>query len=256
MSLHVIDLSGRLDRFLDRREPHRRFNGDDKAQAAREEVKALVSCLERNSPRTDVAEWWPAFEARLGEVCPIYWPTEKDIRDVAREVHPKPAAQVRALDAKDRETNDLELWGKQIRDRQAVSDRIIYGRTANLLLEGGHCSFSDLEPYRRAAFHVRKAAYGDEVALRWQNEQIAGVMRGPVDGVSRGGGQRMPLSSLDDVPGTTGADLVGADLDQLRRARAANPIVQAARASQRQEEQDLDDWRRELEHATDEEDRP
>lgn len=84
MSLHESDVLSRLTRFLGRKQMPRRLEGRPTAEA--DEVTALVSAVNRNAPRgaDALAQWWPAFEARLGEICGGMWPTEKEIIDAAR----------------------------------------------------------------------------------------------------------------------------------------------------------------------------
>lgn len=84
MNLHDADIKSRLSRFLTRKQIPRRL--DSNPSATDDEIAALVAAIARNAPRTAerLAEWWPAFEAALGEVCGSMWPTEKEIRDAAQ----------------------------------------------------------------------------------------------------------------------------------------------------------------------------
>lgn len=84
MSLHESEITSRLIRFLGRKQMPRRLEG--KPTSEDDEVRALVAAVARNAPRgaDALAQWWPAFEARLGEICGGMWPTEKEIRDAAK----------------------------------------------------------------------------------------------------------------------------------------------------------------------------
>src|SRR5690606_34029793 len=63
----------------------RRFEG--KPGPMDDEIAALAGVLSRNAPRgaERLAAWWPHFEDRLGEICGSMWPTEKEVKDAARQ---------------------------------------------------------------------------------------------------------------------------------------------------------------------------
>lgn len=168
MSLHTIDLEQKLHRFLERRAPPSRLK--DKPQAQVDEVRALVSCLARNAPRSDLAIWWPKFEAALGEVGSRFWPTEKEIREAARATG-APASTARLAEAED--VDRLRVAAARMSRGEPVGEGFLWGAEAVALHRSGLVSEDLIGRYRSAAFGIRRATYGEEAARGWEAGQQA-----------------------------------------------------------------------------------
>jgi hypothetical protein len=84
--LHKADVTGRMKGFLARKATPKHLATSDEAQAA--EITALVFCALRYAPPDPdkLRGWWGDFEANLSSLCGGFWPTEKQIGEVARSI--------------------------------------------------------------------------------------------------------------------------------------------------------------------------
>lgn len=161
MSLTEYDLKSRLARFLGRKAMPRRLEGKDLAQA--DEIEALVSAVTRCAPRgaDALAEWWPRFEASLGEMCGGMWPTEREIRDAGakhREL---------ARSGGGEPTTDMSpaaLVARQMARGEPVGEHWLYGLSACEMIGRGLVSEPEMTRYRSSWFHSLVRMYGRERA--------------------------------------------------------------------------------------------
>lgn len=132
MSLHHADVVQRIRRFLDRRSVPRAIEGKQKAML--DEVNALAEAVARYAPKGEaLANWWPMFEARLGEVnATRAWPTEGEVRLAAQDC--KPQNTMGGGMAEERAVDLMVEWFDKFK-----SQRPTYGspgRTAELIRRG------------------------------------------------------------------------------------------------------------------------
>jgi hypothetical protein len=170
MNLHQSDIQSRLARFLERKQMPRRLEG--KGGAMEDEVRALCAAVERNAPRDSerLAEWWPRFEAVLGEVCGSMWPTEKEIRDAASKVS---ADMPRIIGPEVEKLNPVQIAAKRMNAGEPVGDQWLWGSMACELIASREIDEATMKRYRSGAFFAQKATYGEEAALRWEAEMKA-----------------------------------------------------------------------------------
>ena len=170
MNLHNADVANRFRRYLDRRQLPRRLEG--KANAEADEIRAITDAVMRYAPRgaDALAQWWPVFEARLGEIVSGgLWPTEKEIRDAAaaaRPQLPKASGDEWALDT-------YTIMGRRMAAGEPVGEGYLYGREACELIKRKLVDQETMERYRKGAFMNRRAVYGHEKAVAWEAEAKA-----------------------------------------------------------------------------------
>lgn len=169
MSLHESDIRSRLMRFLERKQMPKRLDG--KGGAMEDEIRALVSAIVRNAPRNQdrLADWWPIFEASIGEICGSMWPTEREVKDAAQKANadaPKVSAESWSLDP-------AEMAAQRIAAGEAVGEEWLYGIGACELAAKRLVTEDQMRRYRSGAFFARKSIYGEEKAFAWEAEAKA-----------------------------------------------------------------------------------
>lgn len=167
MNMHEADIKGRLVRYLDRRQMPRRLEG--KGGAMEDEIKALLAVAMRVAPRqTDhLAEWWPHFEAALGEIVSGgLWPTEREMRDAAKQV----GIAAPSVAAPPPMKTEYEIIGGRMERGDAVGEGWLYGRAACELIKRGLVDQKTMTDYRSGAFLARREMYGEAAALAWEVE--------------------------------------------------------------------------------------
>ena len=170
MSLHEADLKARLVRYLDRRQMPRRLEG--KGGAMEDEMRALVAALARVAPRSAdrLADWWPHFEAALGEIATGgLWPTEREIRDAAKMVGSIAPQVAVAPEPK----SEHQIIADRMARGEPVGEGWLYGRAACELIRQRMVDQETMSAYRSGAFFARKDTYGQEAALAWEAEAKA-----------------------------------------------------------------------------------
>jgi hypothetical protein len=167
MNMHEADIRGRLTRFLDRKQMPKRLEG--KGGAMEDEISALTQAVLRNAPRsTDrLAEWWPHFEAALGETAMGgLWPTEREIRDAAKSVSVKASS----VAAPPEQKTELQIVADRMSRGDPVAEGWLYGRAACEIIAARMVDEPTMRRYRSAAFMARKDAYGEAAALEWERQ--------------------------------------------------------------------------------------
>lgn len=169
MNLHTADISQRLKRFLARRQAPKRVEG--KPEAERDEVAALVGVIERNAPRGDaLADWWPKFEAALGEAGTGLWPTEREAKDAAAAIN-------RSLPKIKKPGGDTlgryDVIGRRMAVGEAVGECYLYGSEACELIARGLVALDVMTRYRSAAYLSKRGLYGAEAADLWEADAKA-----------------------------------------------------------------------------------
>jgi len=170
MSLHEADLKARLVRYLDRRQMPRRLEG--KGGAMEDEMRALVAALARVAPRSAdrLADWWPHFEAALGEIATGgLWPTEREIRDAAKMVGSIAPQVAVAPEPK----SEHQIIADRMARGEPVGEGWLYGRAACELIRQRLVDQATMSAYRSGAFFARKDTYGQAAALAWEAEAKA-----------------------------------------------------------------------------------
>lgn len=170
MSLHEADLKARLVRYLDRRQMPRRLEG--KGGAMEDEMRALVAALARVAPRSAdrLADWWPHFEAALGEIATGgLWPTEREIRDAAKMVGSIAPQVAVAPEPK----SEHQIIADRMARGEPVGEGWLYGRAACELIRQRLVDQATMSAYRSGAFFARKDEYGQDAALAWEAEAKA-----------------------------------------------------------------------------------
>lgn len=159
MGLHEKDAKYRLIRFLDRKTMPRRLEG--KPVAMDDEIGALLAAVLRQAPRgaDALADWWPAFEASLGEMCGGMWPTEKEITDAGR----KHARAVRS-EAADTDMSPAAINARRMERGDAVGEHFIWGSGAVEMIAGRLVSEDLMTRYRSAWFFGLVEVYGEDKA--------------------------------------------------------------------------------------------
>ena len=159
MGLHENDAKSRLIRFLDRKTMPRRLEG--KPVAMDDEIGALLAAVLRQAPRgaDALADWWPAFEASLGEMCGGMWPTEKEITDAGRK-------HVRAVrsEAADTDMSPAAINARRMERGDAVGEHFIWGTGAVEMVAGRLVSEDVMTRYRSAWFFGLVEVYGEDKA--------------------------------------------------------------------------------------------
>ena len=199
MTLHTQDITARLTRYLDRKSMPRRLEG--KPVAMQDELRALVAAVERNAPRDadKLADWWPLFEAKLGELTSAMWPVEKELSDAARAVRGGPVM----VDLSGNQSLDpAVIVAKRMQDGKAYPETALYGIVACEMIARGLVDHETMTKCRSAAFFRRKDVYGEESALKWEAERKAAheaskvVWRDKSDREAR----RMPIPDMTSKP--------------------------------------------------------
>ena len=170
MSLHESDIRTRLTRLLDRKQMPRRLEG--KGGAMEDEIRALAQAVQRNAPRSAerLADWWPHFEAAIGEIATGgLWPTEREIKDAAKAVGTMAPQVAVATETR----SELQITADRMARGDAVGEGWLYGRAACELIRERMVDQDTMVRYRSAAFLTRKAAYGEVAALAWEADQKA-----------------------------------------------------------------------------------
>lgn len=165
MNLHDADISSRLARFLGRKAMPRRLEG--KPSAEEDEVRALCAALSRNAPRgaDALAQWWPAFEAALGEICGAMWPTEREVKDAAQGTS-KAMPAVASSSAPDMRPEAMAA--RRMQAGEPVGEHFLYGFCAVEMIAAGLVDEGTMRRYRSGAFLARREAYGEEAAAAWE----------------------------------------------------------------------------------------
>ena len=159
MGLHENDAKSRLVRFLNRKAMPRRL--EDKPVAMDDEIGALLAAMLRHAPRgaDALAEWWPAFEATLGEMCGAMWPTEKEVSDAGRKHRRRDVSAVSSIDM-----SDAAIAARQMDRGEGVSVSYLYGIAACEMIARRLVSEDLMTRYRSAWFFGLVDAYGEERA--------------------------------------------------------------------------------------------
>lgn len=168
MGLHENDAKSRLIRFLDRKTMPRRLEG--KPVAMDDEIGALLAAVLRQAPRgaDALADWWPAFEASLGEMCGGMWPTEKEITDAGRK-------HVRAVrsEAADTDMTPAAINARRMERGEAVGEHFIWGSGAVEMIAGRLVSEDVMTRYRSAWFFGLVEVYGGDKAREIEDKAKA-----------------------------------------------------------------------------------
>ena len=170
MNMHEADIKGRLVRYLDRRQMPRRLEG--KGGAMEDEIRALLAAVIRVAPRNPehLAEWWPHFEAALGEiVAGGLWPTEREIRDAAKQA----GTAAPSVSAPAPMKTEHEIISARMERGEPVGEGWLYGRAACELIKRGLVDQKTMTAYRSGAFLARREVYGEAAALAWEAEAKA-----------------------------------------------------------------------------------
>lgn len=170
MNLHTQDLNARLTRYLDRKTMPKRLEGKPMAQA--DEIAALVAAVERNAPRDaqKLADWWPLFEVRLGELASAMWPIEKELVDAAKAVRGGPVM----VDLSGNSSLDpATIIAKRMREGGRYPETALYGILACELIAKGLVDEETMRRCRSNAFFSREGTYGRDAALKWEADRKA-----------------------------------------------------------------------------------
>ena len=168
MNMHDADLKARLVRYLDRRQMPRRLEG--KESAIEDELRALLAALARGAPRgaDPLAEWWPHFEAALGEIIVGgSWPTEREILDASRKAGqeaPKLAY------APEQPSSAHSINAARMSRGEPVGECWLYGLPAVELIAQRLVDEQTMRQYRNGAYFARKDVQGEAAAIAWEAE--------------------------------------------------------------------------------------
>jgi len=160
--LHRHEVAGYLTRFLDRRDTPRRLA--DKPDLASEEITALAGTIARFAPPGRLVEWWPAFEARLGETIKgTSWPTQQEAAAVAKETavveHVGPAAEF--------QIDPPAIAARRIAAGEPVGVGALWGADAVQMGVRRLVTAEAVEAYRKAAIAERAKLYSEADVDRW-----------------------------------------------------------------------------------------
>lgn len=171
MSMHESDISARLKRFLARKQMPKRLDGA--GGAAEDEVRALNAVVLRYAPRgaDAVAAWWPAFEAILGEACGVYWPSEREVAESAKNAVKVAPRIVSEIDKPD--MSEAAIFSRTMARGDAVPLGALYGIVACEMIGWRLVDEETMRKYRSNWFFSRQRVYGDDKARRDEAEQIA-----------------------------------------------------------------------------------
>lgn len=130
--IHEADVTGRLRRFLGRRQVPKHLAAS--SQAAEDEVRALARLAARWAPRGEAfGAWWERFEEALGQSGRGYWPNEGDVAAAARAASaPSGAVDGDAVEAA--AVARLEAWYRRFGDQMPGCGSA--ARTAELIRRG------------------------------------------------------------------------------------------------------------------------
>lgn len=251
MGLHESDTKARLIRFLDRKTMPRRLEG--KPVALDDEIGALVAATARHAPRgaDALAEWWPAFEASLGEMCGGMWPTEKEISDAGR----KHARAVRS-EVADTDMSPAAINARRMARGESVGEHFIWGSGAVEMAAGRMVSEEVMNRYRSSWFFELVKLYGEDKAREMEakakaRHEAAKVAWRHRNDPRKPHATRAPImrAPILDVPGPQASSFARAEADAskpatphwtevtppedpawriLQAARANNPLMAAA----------------------------
>ena len=171
MSMHESELTMRIGRLLQRKEPRAKIR--DNVQALKDETAALVGALRRNCPAKGDAlvDWWERFEAAIGEACGDFWPNEKHVIaacKVASQSMPKTRDTTGGW-----VLDPYAINGRRMENREPVGENYLYGQDACELIARGLVTRETMEAYRKGAYWARRNLYGREKADAWEAEQKA-----------------------------------------------------------------------------------
>lgn len=171
MSIHDSELTMRIGRLLQRKEPRAKIR--DNAQALKDETSALVGAVRRNCPARgdDLIDWWERFEVAVGEACGDFWPNEKAVIAACKTAS---QAMPQMRDMTGGWVLDPEaIAARKMQAGEAVGENWLWGQDACRIIAKGLIDEATMRAYRSGAFLARKAVHGEAAALAWEAEQKA-----------------------------------------------------------------------------------
>ena len=171
MSMHESELTMRIGRLLQRKEPRAKIR--DNVQALKDETAALVGALRRNCPAKGDAlvDWWERFEAAIGEACGDFWPNEKHVIaacKVASQSMPK------TRDTTGGWVLDPEaIAARKMNAGEPIGENWLWGQDACRIISKGMVDKATMDAYRSGAFLARKSVNGEAAALAWEAQAKA-----------------------------------------------------------------------------------
>ena len=171
MSIHDSELTMRIGRLLQRKEPRAKIR--DNAQALKDETSALVGAVRRNCPARgdDLIDWWERFEVAVGEACGDFWPNEKAVIAACKTAS---QAMPKARDMTGGWSLDpYAINARRMENGDPVGENYLYGQDACELISRGLVTRETMEAYRKGAYWARRNLYGKDKANAWEAEQKA-----------------------------------------------------------------------------------
>lgn len=232
-----------LLRFLARKTPRRGMTDE----AMSDEEAALCEALRRAAPvKHPSAEWAEDFLARFERTkeAPT-WPTVGEIEKFGaarRRENPGPAAATTA-----EPLTGAALFAKRIAARQPVAENDLWGPVALEAHRRYGVTAEAITDLRAACIQARAAFYGKEAAEQWQDDQTrrwadAKAEHGKPAGKTVSAQRRAELVAwarqvIDWRRTEEATEEPIRHLptpEEVEAARAANPIIRAVRAAQRE----------------------
>lgn len=169
MSLHTQDLTARMTRYLDRKAMPKRLDGKPMAQS--DEIAALTALAAKHAPRDaeKLAEWWGLFSEKMGEIAGSMWPSEKELAEAARSIRGPAMVDLSGSASLD----PAEIQAKRMKTGAGYAESSLWGIVACEIAARKLVDLETMTRCRSAAFHRRKAVYGEESALAWEADRKA-----------------------------------------------------------------------------------
>ncbi len=159
MNPRIEFLRGKLRDYLTRRTMPRGLQ--DKPDAHKAELSALIDCLLRYAPRQGYDEWWSKLETHLDENADTRaWPTVSEIKKAAISLRGTQSKHIAEAD----DIDPIKIIGERMSAGEAVGDGYLYGRMALDLEKRGLVSPDVLRKCRSALYFNLKHVYGEEKA--------------------------------------------------------------------------------------------
>lgn len=192
--MRTAEISGILTRWLERYSPPAQLR--DNARAQQDEVAALLGVILRFAPLVGYGD----FVAKVIDQIEFQmktraWPTKGELGAVCSSVR-KAGNHARTDMTGDADMTAEAITARRMQRGEPVGEGWLWGTNACELIRRGLVDKPTMDRYRSGAFLERRAAYGEEDALRWEAEckarhEAAKVVIKGADG-PRGHGAPMP----------------------------------------------------------------
>lgn len=170
MSIREAEIAGCLSRWLDRYAVPMHLRG--KAEASQAEAECLARILCKFAPAMDYHAFLnQVFDQVDFHAKTRFWPTAAELKEACCNVSKGAKLLNQTEGALD--LRPVAIIARKMRRGEPVGEAYLWGIGAVELIAERLVDEATMRGYRIAAFNDRKAAYGEEAALRWEAEAKA-----------------------------------------------------------------------------------